>query len=260
MHILKSIIIAFSMYSKIPMPQFEWKEEDMKHVLCFFPWIGIVIGLCLYFWRLLCDRFGIRNLCYVFIGTAIPLLLTGGFHVDGFMDTMDAFHSYQPKERKLEILKDSHIGAFAVIMLAVYGLIYMGAFSEITDKNILQVVCAGFVLARVLSGIGVVSFPSAKKEGMLYLFQDHADAVIVKAALSVQGALCIGFMLWRSLFAGSVAVITAFAVFGYYKYRTKKELGGITGDTAGYFLLLCEGAIVVMTNVVNVLLKSGINI
>ena len=135
MHILKSIIIAFSMYSKIPMPQFEWKEEDMKHVLCFFPWIGIVIGLCLYFWRLLCDRFGIRNLCYVFIGTAIPLLLTGGFHVDGFMDTMDAFHSYQPKERKLEILKDSHIGAFAVIMLAVYGLIYMGAFSEITDKK-----------------------------------------------------------------------------------------------------------------------------
>ena len=180
--------------------------------------------------------------------------------MDGFMDTMDAFHSYQPKERKLEILKDSHIGAFAVIMLAVYGLIYMGAFSEITDKNILQVVCAGFVLARVLSGIGVVSFPSAKKEGMLYLFQDHADAVIVKAALSVQGALCIGFMLWRSLFAGGAAVIAAFAVFGYYKYRTKKELGGITGDTAGYFLLLCEGAIVVITSVVNILLKSGINI
>ena len=244
MHILKSIIIAFSMYSKIPMPQFEWKEEDMKHVLCFFPWIGIVIGLCLYFWRLLCDRFGIRNLCYLFIGTAIPLLLTGGFHVDGFMDTMDAFHSYQPKERKLEILKDSH----------------MGAFSEITDKNILQVVCAGFVLARVLSGIGVVSFPSAKKEGMLYLFQDHADAVTVKAALSVQGALCIGFMLWRSLFAGGAAVIAAFAVFRYYKYRTKKELGGITGDTAGYFLLLCEGTIVVITSVVNILLKSGINI
>lgn len=172
----------------------------------------------------------------------------------------DAFPSYQPKERKLEILKDSHIGAFAVIMLAVYGLIYMGAFSEITDKNILQVVCAGFVLARVLSGIGVVSFPSAKKEGMLYLFQDHADAVIVKVALYMQGALCIGFMLWKSFFAGGAAVIAAFAVFRYYKYRTKKELGGITGDTAGYFLLLCEGVIVVITSVVNILLKSEINI
>ena len=136
----------------------------------------------------------------------------------------------------------------------------MGAFSEITDKNILQVVCAGFVLARVLSGIGVVSFPSAKKEGMLYLFQDHADAVIVKVALYMQGALCIGFMLWKSFFAGGAAVIAAFAVFRYYKYRTKKELGGITGDTAGYFLLLCEGVIVVITSVVNILLKSEINI
>lgn len=189
MHILKSIVIAFSMYSKIPMPQFEWKEEDMKHVLCFFPWIGIVIGICLYFWRLLCDRFGIRNLCYVFIGTAIPLLLTGGFHVDGFMDTRWHFIPTNRKSRKLEILKDSHIGAFAVIMLAVYGLIYMGAFSEITDKNILQVVCAGFVLARVLSGIGVVSFPSAKKEGMLYLFQDHADAGHCKSSTVCAGSL-----------------------------------------------------------------------
>ena len=260
MKLIRSCIVSFSMYSKIPMPQFKWNDDDMKYMLVFFPWIGAVIGLLLMLWKYIYSHFGVADICYVCIGALIPMAVTGGFHIDGFMDTMDAFHSYQPKERKLEILKDSHIGAFAVIMLAVYGLIYMGAFSEITDKNILQVVCAGFVLARVLSGIGVVSFPSAKKEGMLYLFQDHADAVIVKAALSVQGALCIGFMLWRSLFAGSVAVITAFAVFGYYKYRTKKELGGITGDTAGYFLLLCEGAIVVMTSVVNVLLKSGINI
>ena len=101
----------------------------------------------------------------------------------------------------------------------------MGAFSEITDKNILQVVCAGFVLARVLSGIGVVSFPSAKKEGMLYLFQDHADAVIVKATLSVQGALCIGFMLWRSLFAGSVAVITALQSLAIINTVLRRNLG-----------------------------------
>ena len=40
------------------------------------------------------------------------------FHIDGFMDTMDAFHSYKPREEKLTILKDSHMGAFAVIMLA----------------------------------------------------------------------------------------------------------------------------------------------
>ena len=167
MHILKSCIIAFSIYSKIPVPQFEWKEKDMKYMLCFFPWIGAVIGLCLYLWNYVSVLFEVGAICHTAIGVAIPLIITGGFHVDGFMDTMDAFHSYQPKEKKLEILKDSHIGAFAVIMLGVYGLIYMGAFSEIQDKEILKIVCAGFALARVLSGIGVICFPLAKKDGLL---------------------------------------------------------------------------------------------
>ena len=148
MQIIKSMIIAFSMYSKIPMPQFEWKDEDMKYVLCFFPWVGVVIGGLVYLWKMICDRFEIGILCYTLVGTALPLLITGGFHVDGFMDTMDAFHSYQPREKKLEILKDSHIGAFAVIMLGMYGFIYAGAFSEIDNDHLLQIVCAGFCLAE----------------------------------------------------------------------------------------------------------------
>ena len=255
MHILKSLVIAFSIYSKIPVPQFEWKEEDMKYTLCFFPWVGAVIGGSIYLWSLLCKRFGVGELCYAVVGTAIPLILTGGFHVDGFMDTMDAFHSYQPKEKKLEILKDSHIGAFAVIMLALYGLLYLGAFSEVTDEKILAVLCAGFFLTRALSGIGVVSFPSAKKDGMLYLFASNSEKNIVKGTLYLQSALCIGFMLVQSVFAGIVLTVAAFGAFAYYYWRTKKELGGITGDTAGYFVLLCEGSMMIAAAVLNFVMK-----
>ena len=253
MRIIKSILIAFSMYSRIPMPQFEWKDEDMKYILCFFPWVGAVIGICVYLWRMLSERFAIGSLCDTLVATAIPLLITGGFHVDGFMDTMDAFHSYQPKEKKLEILKDSHIGAFAVIMLGVYGLLYMGAFSEIHDKNLLRIVCAGFALARCLSGIGVVSLPSAKKDGLLYLFASNAQKKIVKGSLFVQGVLCIGFMLWQSVPAGSIAAAAAIGTFVYYSCRCRKELGGITGDTAGYFVLLCEGGMVIAMAVWSIL-------
>ncbi len=252
MQIIKAIIILFSMYSKIPMPQFAWKNEDMKYMLCFFPWVGAVIGVCVYLWRIICDRFAVGALCYTVIGTAIPLLVTGGFHVDGFMDTMDAFHSYQPREQKLEILKDSHIGAFAVIMLGIYGLFYLGAFSEIQDKDLLQIVCAGFALARILSGISVVSFPSAKKEGLLYLFAGSAQKNIVKGSLYLQGALCVAFMLWRSLLAGSMIAVAAIGTFVYYYYRCKRELGGITGDTAGYFVLLCEGSMMAVAAVFNI--------
>ena len=249
MRIVKAIIIAFSMYSRIPMPQFSWKDEDMKYMLCFFPWVGAVIGGGLCLWKMLCEHFGIGSLCYACMGAAIPLLITGGFHVDGFMDTMDAFHSYQSKERKLEILKDSHIGAFAVIMFAFYGLVYVGAFSEMTEWTYTKIFCAGFVLARCLSGLAVVSFQTAKQEGMLFQFADLSQKRWVRFFLSLQGICCIGFMMWQDLPAGSVAAATAIGAFVYYHARCKKELGGITGDTAGYFVLICEESMLLVLTI-----------
>lgn len=162
MKLIRSCIVSFSMYSKIPMPQFKWNDDDMKYMLVFFPWIGAVIGLLLMLWRYIYSHFGVADICYVCIGALIPIAVTGGFHIDGFMDTMDAFHSYKPREEKLAILKDSHIGAFAVIMLAAYGLLFMGAFSQIMDDKAFIVFCAGFFITRCLSGIAVVSFKSAK--------------------------------------------------------------------------------------------------
>ena len=254
MHILKSLIIAFSIYSKIPVPQFEWKEEDMKYMLCFFPWIGAVIGVGVYLWSCLCGIFDVGEICHTLIGAAVPLVITGGFHVDGFMDTMDAFHSYRPREKKLEILKDSHIGAFAVIMLVVYGIIYIGAFSEVEDPKLLKIVCGGFFLARCLSGISVVTFPSAKKDGMLYLFASSSQKAIAQWSFYLQGIACICFMLWQSLYAGILVVVAAFLAFVYYYHRTKKELGGITGDTAGYFVLICEASMMIVAAGINVLM------
>lgn len=240
MGIVKSFLIAFSMYSRIPTPRFQWEERDMRYTFCFFPWVGAVIGVCVYGWNCLCDRCGIGMVCRAAVDGALPLLITGGFHVDGFMDTMDAFHSYQSRERKLEILKDSHIGAFAVIMLALYGLLYVGAFSEIGDKRVLKIVCAGFFLARCLSGIGAVSFPLAKGDGMLFLFADRAHRRIVKGALYVQSAGCVLGMVLVSFGTGAAVTAAALAAFWWYYRRCRREFGGITGDTAGYFVVLCE--------------------
>ncbi len=246
------------MYSKIPMPQFEWKEDDMKYMLCFFPWIGAVIGVLLWLWYELCHNFNIGSICYVLISALIPLAVTGGFHVDGFMDTMDAFHSYQPKDKKLEILKDSHIGAFAVIMLIAYGLLYVGAFSEIKSSEILTVFCCGFFLARCLSGISVVTFKSAKNNGLLLLFADTAHKKVVKTSLYAQLILCVILMLSISFWTGIVVVVAALCSFIYYYYKSKKELGGITGDTAGYFVTVCECSMAVAAALVSVISKSSL--
>lgn len=253
--LIRSLIIAVSMYSKIPVPQFAWKEEDMKYIFCFFPWIGAVIGVCVYLWNLLCGIFQIGDMCRGMVCMAIPLLITGGIHVDGYMDTMDALHSYQPRERRLEILKDSHIGAFAVIMLAVYGLVWLGAFSEIGSDAVLKIVCGGFFLSRCLCGISAVTFPLAKKEGMLYLFADSSHKRIVKGALYLQGIVCIGMMLFWSFWAGIVVTIVSFGALVCYYYRSRKAFGGITGDTAGYFVLSCEVCILAAAAAVNAAFK-----
>ena len=256
MRVINSFFIAFSMYSTIPVPQFPWKEEDMKYVFCFFPWVGALVGACVYFWNYLCGVYHIGALCRTVTAAAIPLFLTGGFHVDGFMDTMDALHSYSPKERKLEILKDSHIGAFAVIMLAAYGLVFLAAFSEIEEDALLKIVCAGFFLSRCLSGIGAVTFPLAKKDGMLCRFADGSHKKIVKGSLYLQSVLCIGLMLFWSLPAGLAATAAAFLSLAYYFYRSRKEFGGVTGDTAGYFVLLCEGCMIAATAILDVFVRG----
>ena len=77
MHILKSLVIAFSIYSAIPVWQFPWEEKDMKYMLCFFPWVGAVAGICFYLWNVLCQRLAVGNLCRTMVGAAIPLVVTG---------------------------------------------------------------------------------------------------------------------------------------------------------------------------------------
>lgn len=252
MQIIKSFFIAVSIYSKIPVPGSTWKEDDMKYVFCFFPWIGALIGGCIYFWNYLCGIYHIGVLCRTAVAMAIPIFITGGFHVDGFMDTMDAIHSYSQKERKLEILKDSHIGAFAVIMFVVYGLVFLGAFSELKSDALLKIVCGGFFLSRCLCGISAVSFPPAKKDGMLYTFANNSHKKIVKGSLYLQSAVCIGLMCSWSFPAGLTVAATAVLALVYYFYGSRKEFGGITGDTAGYFVLLCEVCIVVAAAFINI--------
>lgn len=246
MKVIKSFFIAFSIYSRIPVPQFPWKEEDMRYTLCFFPWVGAVIGILTVAWTRFAVAFALPDVAYAAIGTVLPLVVSGGFHVDGFLDTADALHSYQDREKKLAILKDAHIGAFAVISLVMYYLIYLGAFSVIRDRERIWILAAGYFLSRTLSGIGVVSFRCAKKDGMLFLFASEAHKKLVLAALYLQLVLCVGFMLYLSPYSGGLTCIGAGLTFAYYRYLSYREFGGITGDTAGYFVTLCEGVMAVL--------------
>lgn len=235
---LRSMIVAFSMYSKIPMPQVEWNEKSMRYYMCFFPAVGAVIGLCcagLYF---LLEKLGMSRGAAAALLTALPILINGGIHMDGFMDTVDAKSSYKPMEEKLKILKDPHTGAFAVIYAIVYLLISYAFFCEAGSGEI-GWIGAGYVYSRILSGLAVVTFKKAKKDGMVAASADAAQKN-VKWILMAQLAVFVAAALWIDPLMGAVCVLTGGAVFAYYRSMSYRVFGGITGDLAGYFLQLCE--------------------
>ena len=85
--------VAFAMYSKIPMPPADWEKENMKYALCFFPWVGLAVGAvsAVLFW--LQQQIGAGSMLRAAVLTAVPVLVTGGIHLDGYLDTMDALSS-----------------------------------------------------------------------------------------------------------------------------------------------------------------------
>ena len=240
MWLLNAMIIAIAMYSKIPMPRVDWNEKNMRYAMCFFPLVGVIIGVLeavagnlITLWK------GEGTFLCAVVLTLIPVFVTGGIHLDGFADTMDAKSSYGDREKKLEILKDPHTGAFAIISLCCYFLLCVGIFSEMRTERLFAAALV-FVFSRSLSGISVVSFQSAKNSGLLRTFQDGAQKRNVRIVLIFWlFATVVGFFLTAGL-CGVAAAAVGLAVFSYYYQFSRKQFGGITGDLAGYFLQLCE--------------------
>ncbi len=247
MRIFRSLSIAFSMYSSLPMPQVEWSKDNMKYVMCFFPLIGAVCGALLFGWSLLCQYFQLSQLLFAAVSALIPVAVSGGIHLDGFCDTMDALGSHQSMEKKLEILKDSHIGAFGVMGCCFYLLITVGLYAEIGYVNLkyILLITITFVLSRVLSGLSVVLLRPAKNSGLLHAFADAAAKKKVGLVLIGGLLLCTAGFILLSPIAGSFILLCAGVTFGYYRHMSYQQFGGITGDLAGFFLQLCESTMLV---------------
>lgn len=247
---INSFFLALSMFSKIPTPKTDFDRVNMKYVLCFFPSVGLIIGFLQCLVYTIMRNAGFGNIFISAVITVLPILVTGGIHMDGFMDTSDARHSYANAEKKLKILSDPHIGAFSVISAAVYFVIYFGAMCQAGPEAVF-ITAKCFILSRALSGLGAVTFKCAKSSGLLFSFVSGADAEFSKNVLMGVFAFVCLWLSIRDGFAGVACVVSALIVFWYYKYFSYKEFGGITGDLAGYFLQLCELVMVVVAVVLS---------
>ena len=226
------------------MPRSKWTEENTSYAMCFFPWIGGMIGIVtwgIYHLEGWLTSHGIEygSLLFTILMVLAPIIITGGIHMDGFLDTRDALSSYQPKERRLEILKDPHAGAFAIISCAVYLMLYVAVYSALTPHAV-RVIALGFLLSRTLSGLSVITFPQARQKGLAATFSQNAAKKATRRVLLLYLAALIAAMLAIGGIAGAAALLGAGGMYLYYYRMSLKKFGGITGDLAGYFLQMCE--------------------
>lgn len=242
MRIFRNLIFALSLYTRIPIRLKKADERDTAHSLVFLPLAGALVGGLLYACLLIMDRVTLPAGTKVAIFSLLPLFVTGGFHVDGFADCQDAFHSYKSREEKLEILKDPHIGAFAVIRLLMLAAVWAGAlhvlFAAEKPEYLYLHMCSFFT---VRAGCGLLStlLKKAKREGMLHMEVEktgRADIAVLAFALA---AGCF-FMILIAPLAGAISLIALAGFSVYFVVRCYRAFGGVTGDTAGYYITAGE--------------------
>lgn len=240
MNWLKSLAIAISTFSAIPMPQLSWDEKATKQSVVWLPVVGLIISAISWIWLWFSRRYGLTGVLYASGATVLPILLSGGIHLDGFLDTIDALSSHQPKERKLEILKDPHIGAFGFIYGGIYYLIMFGLYHALFPSSALLAVFASFILSRSLAALSTMSLPHARKSGMLHAMSTASGTSQSRASLVVVVLIFFALLLYYETVAGVSLLVMSLLTYWFYRHQTVKQFGGATGDTTGYFISLCE--------------------
>lgn len=236
---LNGVVMALSMFTVIPMPQV-WDETAFVWVMPAFPLAGAVIGAIWYGVALLLALLGAPPALYACVLLLAPLLLSGFIHMDGYMDTCDAVFSRAPLEKKRAILKDSHVGAFAVIAFGVYMALgwaaLHGALERGADARLFLFIP---VLSRCVAGFALLTARPISDTGFGATFRKGTTRIhtLFVAALAL---LCVvtGYAVCgpRVLYAlGSLLLGGALAAM--YVIR---QLDGISGDLCGFIVTVGE--------------------
>lgn len=219
--------IALSFLTILPLGP-KGLPERLAPAALYFPLVGLLLGLAL--WGL--DA-GLREVFPVAVASAIVLvalvIATRALHIDGFLDSCDALFGAHTKERRLEILRDPHVGSFAVIGGACLLLVQWSSISSLPAGLRAEVLILFPCISRWAMLLAMTAFPYARAEGLGAAFQRGKSYLLALIGLAVTVAAAILFSGWAGVvfvFVGSAAAF----VLGRWIARL---LGGLTGDSYG---------------------------
>ena len=236
---MKRIVHAFfmcqSMFCAIPCPCRVWDEEARPLMLPMLPLVGLEIGALWVLLGWLTQLAGLPVLIRGLILALWPYLATGFLHLDGYMDVTDAVKSCRDLARRREILKDSHVGSFAVIGLCMLLLAQFAVFASIPDDKNCLILLLIPAVSRCGSALAVTALPSMSTSQYAAQKKPTSHLVVLTGMLCLFVAL--GFVLCG---LSGLALIGCMAGYGLALRRGYRSLAGMNGDIAGYALTISE--------------------
>lgn len=237
---MKSFLQAIAFLTRFPVPPIgndrDWKKSPM-----WYPVVGFLIGiLLLLFDQLIAIHF--PHPIRAGLDLAFWVWITGGLHIDGLLDTADGLLSHRDRERVMEIMKDSRVGAMGVLTAILYLLLKWLALKELIIHSS-DVFMAGWIVALVVGRfsavLGMFVFPYVRPQGIgagmkegLTLFR-FGFAWVVSIVL-------VGFLMeWKGILYAGIT----WGMMSLFAWRVSRRLGGLTGDVYGAMI---EGAELLM--------------
>jgi adenosylcobinamide-GDP ribazoletransferase len=239
MKFMKGLLINIQFFTAIPITlELPMDKEHLRKAVQAFPLLGLIQGIIYsaFLYHSL-EYTPFSHLAIAFLLWLVTILLTGGIHLDGWMDASDAYFSYQDQGKRLEIMKDPRTGAFGVLSILVLLSCRFLFIYESTAKveNILFIMIAAIpFLSKSVMGVLLLTVKSAKNEGLGTLFQSAAKPKALWAyPIYVVGLLFLVFLLMKEFLFISLLILVAACCLFFFRRKAVKWFGGITGDVLG---------------------------
>lgn len=232
MKFIRGFLIGVQFFTAIPISkQFPMDEDHLKRTIQAFPLLGLGQGMIYSFLLyILIENTPFSHLAAAFLLWLVTIILTGGIHLDAWMDVSDAYFSYQDQAGRLEIMKDPRIGAFGVISVMILLSCRFLFIYEITlNPHLLTYVLIAIIpfLSKTIMGVLLLTVRPARAEGLGYLFQKAATA---KALWLYPVYLLAAAILFPR---AAILIVPATACYLFARLKVGKWFGGITGDVLG---------------------------
>ncbi len=223
---MTAFFMAWMMFLWIPSPSHKWDENKKKEMLLCMPLVGLILGAL---WMLM------ASFCRRTLGSALlaaaPWLITGFMHIDGYMDCADAVLSFKDHEKKLQILKDTHVGSFAVVSMVILGMLQLAACIQIDPVGKGAAFLFIPALTRCVSVARVLRWEALPTSSYVHLTEGVKTVHKIVPALMALAFLTALFFLcgWKVCAAVCIGLCVQMLVMRYLR----GNLGGMSGDISG---------------------------